>query len=62
MRQPTKTRVTSEAAPDAGSDSPDERTWLQQYREHLGRLYEPPTDLPPDLDQLVKALTGRAGG
>jgi hypothetical protein len=37
----------------------DERTWVREYRRHLDRLYEPPTDLPADLDQLVKAVARR---
>jgi hypothetical protein len=37
----------------------DERVWVQQYRQHLNRLYEPAADLPSDLDQLVKAVARR---
>ena len=60
MLHPAKKPNTAHGASAAPDSSPDESAWLQQYREHLGRLYEPPTDLPLELAQLVKALARRA--
>jgi hypothetical protein len=59
MLHPAKKPSTAHGAPGARSASRDESAWLQRYREHLGRLYEPPAELPSELEQLVDALARR---
>lgn len=34
--------------------------WLENYGQHLGRLYAPSASLPPDLDELVSAIAVEA--
>ena len=59
MLQSTKKPVTRSAKTTSQGLSREERAWVQEYRRHLDRLYEPPSDLPSDLDQLVKAVARR---
>jgi hypothetical protein len=56
-----KLRHAREAAnaPRLAASSPDVQ-WLKQYGRHLGRLYEPVSTLPPDLDRLVRAIAAEA--
>jgi hypothetical protein len=59
MLQSTKKPDTRSSKATTQGLSPDERAWVQEYRRHLDRLYEPPADLPSDLDQLVQAVARR---
>jgi hypothetical protein len=42
------------------SSAREDAQWLKHYGQHLGRLFEPPGTLPPDLEQLVSAIAAEA--
>ena len=50
------------ALPDVNSECTPcgERDWVQQYGQHLGLLYEPGANLPPEFDHLVNVQVARA--
>lgn len=44
----------------ASSSAREDAQWLKHYGQHLGRLFEPAGTLPPDLEQLVRAIAAQA--
>lgn len=51
----------STASADQTSWHTDEAVqWLKRYGQQLDRLYEPSASLPPDLDELVRAIAAGA--
>jgi hypothetical protein len=44
----------------APSSAREDAQWLKHYGQHLGQLFEPSGTLPPDLDQLVRAIAEAA--
>ena len=62
MFKPTRRLARTQGTPEAGAPSADAPEWARQYGQELGRLYEPTTVLPPDLEQLVDALARRVAG
>jgi hypothetical protein len=52
--------ATSKPQVSALSSDREDAQWLKHFGQHLGQLFEPAGTLPPDLDQLVRAIAAEA--
>jgi hypothetical protein len=59
MRRPNKHHERALADVSKNCAPNEERDWVQRYGQHLGHLYEPSAELPPELDHLVNAIARR---